>query len=233
MKDNPLIAMLQQVPLFAGLDEPALRALAGRCRRRKFGPREALFHKDDPGLTLYILISGSVALQTVTLQGETVHLAQRGPGEAFGELALIDGKGRMADAVTSEPCEILILDRDEFRLAIREYPDIAFSVMAYLGDRLRQAAAQTQSRQELDVLGRVSQVLLDLSRSAGTPEPGGGTRLTMRLTQQDLADRIGSTRESVSRALSSLKSLNAIRAEGRAIVILSVKKLSRYANVEM
>src|SRR5262245_42248277 len=96
------VKLLQQVPLFGGLDSESLEKLAQRSRRRRFQAHQTLFHEGDPGYTLYVIISGRVNIQTLTSSGETVYLAQRGPGESVGEMAVIDGQPRMADAVTAE-----------------------------------------------------------------------------------------------------------------------------------
>src|SRR5436309_2273573 len=112
--DASSINALRQVPIFSGLDDDSLKSLARRSRRRTFRASEALFHEGDPGHTLYVIVSGRVKIQTNTAAGEIVHLANRGAGEQFGELSLIDGKPRMADAVTSEKSDLLMLDRTEF-----------------------------------------------------------------------------------------------------------------------
>src|SRR5688572_28366791 len=99
-------SIIRNVPLFAELREDALEALSRRCRVRMFGPHEAIFHQGDSGHCLYAIVSGHVSIQRV-VSGETVRIALRGPGDAFGELSLIDGKPRMADAVTVGAAKIL------------------------------------------------------------------------------------------------------------------------------
>ena len=225
--DLSSVALLQRVPIFAGLDADALQVLAGRSRRRRFGANEALFHKGDPGQTLYIVVSGRVNIQNVTISGEVVHVAQRGPGEVFGELALFDSKPRMADSVTGEPCELLMLDRTEFIRCVEESPRIAINVMACLGDRLREAAEQHESRQELDVTGRVAERILELAEAHGVAEGSGEIRLVVKVTQQAIAEHVGTTRESVNRALAALKEVQAIRFEGRQLIIRNMEKLQR------
>jgi len=227
--DAPNVVLLRKIPLFAGLDAESLQALAGRCRRRHFRDNEALFHEGDAGHTLYLIIAGRVNIQTVLPSGEVVHLAQRGPGEHFGELSLIDGKPRMADAVTAEPSDLLMLDRESFIRCVEESPKIALCVMAALAERLRQAGDLLESQKGLDVLGRLSEVLLELARAHGTADPSGGTRIATRITQQEIAERIGTTRESVNRALTGLKNVGALRFEGRTMIVTSLSKLRQYS----
>jgi CRP-like cAMP-binding protein len=226
--DRTSIEPLRRVSLFADLDEPQLEELALHSRRRRFGANEALFHLGDPGHTLYVILSGCVRIQSITPSGETIHLALRGPGEHVGELALIDGKPRMADAVTTEPSDLLMLDRNGFVSAIEASPRMALAVMSVLADRLRQAAGHLEEHQELDVLGRVAAALLKLTEAHGTPDPAGGTRIEANVTQKQLAEQVAATRESVNRALASLKEARTIRMDGRTIVVTNVKKLSQH-----
>jgi CRP-like cAMP-binding protein len=210
---NPTtVELLRQVPVFAALEDRWLQVLAARTRRRQFRANEALFFEGDPGHSLYVVIAGRVRIETTTADGRPVHLAERGPGEVVGEMALIDGKPRMADARTAETSDLLILDRAEFVRCVEESPRLALGVMACLADRLRQAADQRETLQA-DVLGRVSAALLDLLQAHGADGPGGSRRIGVRFSQPELALQAGTTRESANRALSRLKQVQAIRVD--------------------
>ncbi|HZP80275.1 MAG TPA: Crp/Fnr family transcriptional regulator [Chthonomonadaceae bacterium] len=223
------LTLLRQIPIFQGLDAAGLQLILQHSRRRKYPANEALFHEGDPGYTLFVIVSGVVSIQKVTSNGETVHLASRGPGEAFGELAIIDGKPRMADAVTAVPTELLMLDRDAFVQCIQTSPQIAFAVMSYLADRIREAGVQMESRQVLDVRGRLAERLLELAAASGREGADGEVRITARVTQQDLAEQIGTTRETINRELARMKAVQAIRMEGRSIILTNRKKLTQYS----
>ena len=223
--DNAALAQLRKVSLFSKLDEDLLQTVARHSRKRRFKANEYLFHKDDPGYTLYIILAGHVHVQNIAANGEVVHIARRGPGEMFGEMSLIDGKPRMADVVTVMDCELLILDRVAFVEMIQSSPAIALHIMACLADRLRQAAEHLESQQEMDVLGRVAQILLQLLQAHGVDDPKGGRRITMKITQEQLAAQVGATRETVNRALNALKTSRVLRMDGRALVIMNEKKL--------
>ena len=220
--------LLKHVPLFSALDDASLQTLAQRCRKRRFAAHASLFHEGDAGHTLYLIISGRVDIQTTTASGETVHLAERGPGEPVGEMALIDGKPRMADAVTGTITDLLMLDRDDFIKCIEISPRIALGVMSCLADRIRQAANLLESQQALDVLGRVAELILGLASVHGVTAQDGTIKILTRVTQQHMADRLGTTRESVNRALSSLKRVRAIRMDGRQIIVTAPTKLRQY-----
>jgi CRP/FNR family cyclic AMP-dependent transcriptional regulator len=218
--------LLAKVPLFAGLTPQHLERLAQACRRRTVRADETLFFEGDPGHTLYLIISGQVKIQRVTPSGKLVVIALRGPGEHVGEMALLDGEPRSADAVTVEQCELLMLDRDQFLRCMSEQPQIALNMLASLTRRLREAANQAEGFRELDVLGRVSAVLLELAETHGEATPAG-IRITQRITQQELADRIGATRVSVNKALGRLKRVRALRSEGGDLIVTSTSELQR------
>jgi CRP/FNR family transcriptional regulator, cyclic AMP receptor protein len=224
--DPDVISLLRQVPFFAELDEASLRVLAGRSRRRRFGAGEALFHEDDPGHTLYVIVSGRVKIQIVTAGGGLVHIASRGRGETVGEMALIDGKPRMADAVTSEPSDLLILERAEFVRSVEESPRLALGIMACLADRLRESADQVKRLQSQDVLGRVAAALLHRFETADAAE---NSPTELPINQAELAEEVATTRESVNRALSRLKAAGAIHLEERRVLLADPQKLRRFA----
>lgn len=226
--DASSVKALRQVPIFSDLDDDSLAALARRSRRRKFGANDALFHEGDPGLTLYVIVSGRVKIQTTTLEGIIVHLANRGPGEQFGELSIIDGKPRMADAFTAEPTDLLMLDRDDFFRCVEESPAIAIGVMSSLADRLRQAADQRESQQGLTVLGKVAEALAEMAEFRGAPGPNGTIQIKDKVSQQAIAEQIGTSRESVNRAFASLRSTGIIETEGRSVQIKNMDKLRQY-----
>ena len=217
--------LLKRVAIFSELEDNALRDLAQQCQRRQFKKNEAIFHQGDPGHTMYIVCAGRVNVQNDNGDGQTVFIARRGPGDYFGEMALIDGKPRMVDVITAEPTELLTLHQDAFIRCIEERPRIALKVMAMLADRLREAADHLGNLQEKDVLGRVARVLCERLRAGSAPEPGGGLRITTNVTQKQLAAEVGATRESVNRALSNLKDTKIIRMAGRALIVTNEKRL--------
>lgn len=229
MTDSASIRALRRVPLFASLDEESLEALAKHSRRRVFRSNEAIFHEGDSGHSLFVIVSGQVNIQTATTSGETVHIAIRGPGEHFGELSLIDQKPRMADAITIERSDLLILEREAFIRCIKRAPQVAIGVMASLADRLREAAEQRESQQNLTVSGRLAEALLSIAKEHGVPAGDGSILINTRVTQDSLAERIGCKRETVNRAFSGLRATGAITTEGRLIFINDAQKLGQYS----
>jgi CRP/FNR family cyclic AMP-dependent transcriptional regulator len=220
--DAATLSLLRRVPVFESLDERSLEMLAGRSRRRRFPSGDTLFHEGEPGHTLYVVVSGRVRIQTLTAAGEIVHIATRGPGETVGEMSLIDGKDRMADAVIAESADLLMLHRSDFERCLEVSPRMALAIMGCLADRLREAADQLERLQSQDVLGRVAGALLELARD------GEGYR-PVRVVQQELADEIGAARESVNRALSRLRGSGAIDSKGRTVTITDPDRLRRFS----
>jgi CRP/FNR family transcriptional regulator, cyclic AMP receptor protein len=221
---------LRKVAIFKGLDAADLDRLTQACRRRKYRDHEALFHEGDPGYTLYVILSGHVSVQRINDTGQVVPIAARGPGECIGELSLLDGKPRSADAETIEPCELLALDRDAFVACLDRSPALAREVIRCLAARLREAADTTDTARSTDVTGRVCAFLLELARTHGTAMPDGTAIVSLRLTQQEIADRVGTTRETVNRSLARLRELGTIRSQSGRIVVRDAARLRKYAS---
>ena len=142
-------------------------------------------------------------------------------------MALIDGSPRMADAATVSASDLLMLDREEFTRAVEMSPKIAFAVMASLAERLRSMGDHLEARQGQDVLGRVAGALEELARSQGVAQASGAIRIEARVTHQELADQVGATRESVSRALAQLRQARALKMDARTFIVTSLVKLSQ------
>lgn len=221
-----VVHFLREVPLFAALDDGALQLLAERCRRRKFRSGEALFHEGDPGHTLYVVLSGHVKIQTLTDNGDIVHIATRGPRETVGEMSLIDGEQRMADAVTADAAELLMLDRDEFVRCLERSPRMALQIMSCLASRLREAAQRQRQERNKSVSARVAAYLLQLAEERGVRETTG-VRMELRLSQGELAEELGVARESINRALSSFRRTRLLQVRGHEWLITDPQRLRK------
>jgi CRP/FNR family transcriptional regulator/CRP/FNR family cyclic AMP-dependent transcriptional regulator len=203
-----------------------LRELAAAMRRRSFRPGEVIFHRDDPGQVLYIIREGKVKIYITSPEGQEVVLAVFGPGDYFGELALLDGQPRSASAVAIDPVESYALQRNDFITAVSHYPRIAIQVMNVLSRRLRQTDAMIEDLLFLDVHGRVAKKLLELAELHGVHTPEG-VRIDLRLTQSDLAALVGASRESVNKVMGYFVDKRFISTEKRKITILRLADLRR------
>ncbi len=213
--------ILKRVPLFAGLPDDALAALAARLRRRSLPGGTPVVYKGDPSGALYLIESGRVKVHQATASGGEVILNLLGPGDFFGEMSLLDGQPRSADISTLEPSALLLLEGDALRDLLTSQPAVAWTLLQILSRRVRDANTQAEMMMTRDVPGRVAACLLRLAETQGTPLSSGSIRVEVGLTQSDIAALIGATRERVSRALSAFRESGAIvwdKAAGRWII---------------
>lgn len=218
--------ILAQVALFSGLGAEGLRELAAVARKRTFRPNEVIFHRDDPGQVLYVIHEGKVKIYITSPDGQEVSLAVFGPGDYFGELALLDGQPRSASAIAIEPVEAFALQRNDFIHAVMRDPRIAIEVMHVLSRRLRQTDAMIEDLLFLDVHGRVAKKLLDLAETHGSRTPDG-IRIEMRLTQGELAAMVGASRESVNKVMGYFTDKHFISTDKYKITITRLADLRR------
>jgi CRP-like cAMP-binding protein len=219
--------LLERVPFLAALTDGDRRALAASAKRRRFGRAQAIFHKDDPGESLFIIEEGSVRIYLPSPQGADLTLAVLGPGDFFGDMALLDGGARSASATALEETNTLTLDRADFTAVLQSRPESAMAVLAAVAQRLREADEMAGDLAFLDVGGRVAKKLLELAASHGVARPEG-TLLDLSLTQEGLANMVGVTRESVNRHLSALRRRGVIASKGRRFVIRDEQALRAY-----
>ena len=197
--------VLGQASLFAHLDAAHLRALAQQLQHRRYDQEQIIFHKNDPGSTLYIIIAGKVKILLPSDEGENVIVAMLSTGEFFGELSLFDGAPRSATAVACEATEILTLDKDDFNRYLLDNPRAALVILSELSLRLRRTDELLSDAAFCNLATRLARRLLDLAHRYGQPAPNGAIHINLRLKQQDLADMTGATRESVNKVLKILK----------------------------
>jgi CRP/FNR family transcriptional regulator, cyclic AMP receptor protein len=223
--ETSLRATLAQMPLFAELDEPERQHLAGRFRARTYRKGETIFLRGDPGESFYVVESGRVKIGLASPDGKEMILSLFGPGDFFGELALLDGAPRSADAVAVEPCRLQLLQRADFRAFLMAHPEVPFRLLAALTRLLRHNAEIIEDAAFLDIPARLARVLLQLA--ASRPEGSEPLVISSRLTQANLAGLVGATRESVNRWLRFFERQGIIRAEGGQITILRPDALRR------
>jgi CRP/FNR family transcriptional regulator/CRP/FNR family cyclic AMP-dependent transcriptional regulator len=215
-----------RVSLFANLDVESLRDLASVTRRRGFRPGEVIFHRDDPGQVLYVIREGKVRIYVTGPDGQEATLVVFGPGDYFGELALLDEQPRSATAVALDAVEVYALQRSDFLSAVLRHPRIAIQVMRVLSLRLRQTDSMIEDLLFLDVHGRVAKKLLELAELHGV-RTSEGIRIEMKLTQSDLAALVGASRESVNKVIGYFIDKRFISTEKRRVTILRLVDLRR------
>ena len=219
--------LLQKVPFLAVLPEQDRASLAAAAKRRRFGRGQAIFHKDDPGRSLFLIEEGAVRIYLPGPQGGDLTLALLAAGDFFGDLALLDGGPRSASAVATEDTVIMALDREDFMAVVRSRPEAATAVLAAVARRLREADEMASDLAFLDVAGRLAKKLLELAQSHGVRRPRG-TELALPLTQEELASMVGVTRESVNRQLAAFRRRGLIDSRGRRFLLVDPDGLRRY-----
>ena len=220
------VALLRNVPLFAGLSDQELEALASSLGRRTFAKGMVIFHKGGLGRSLYIIESGQVRIFSLSETGQEISINIYGPGELFGELAILDGLPRSAGAMAMEMTVTLTLYRDDFLRCLEASPRMVKDIVAVLSRRLRYTTAYTETLAFLDVYGRVAAKLLELADRYGVAK-AGAEQIELHLTQAELASWVVASRESVNKVLGTFRDQGLIQLEGQAITILDREALGR------
>lgn len=221
------IALLHRVPVFSALTPDELARVAQVVVPRRFEAGEIVFKEGDEGSTCYVVRSGRARAVREHPDGRSITLAHFGPGDIFGEMAMLDGERRSATVESIEGTEaIAILSADMHRL-LREYPDISVKLIAALGQRLRDTNERLARQSFQTVQSRVASVLAQLvesTRSEGAPE--GDVVITA--TQAELAQLAGSSRESASRFLAVLERAGIISQGRGRLTVHDPGALGRY-----
>ena len=215
-------------PLFAAIDAEAARALYASMKPVTLPRGHAVFHEGEPGDRLYVIGSGKVKLGRRSNDGRENLLSILGPAEMFGELSLFDPGPRTATATAVADATLYELSHAELIQWLEEYPAVAKHLLEALARRLRRTNEALADLVFSDVPGRVAKALLDLSTRFGEPVEDG-LRVAHDLTQEELAQLVGASRETVNKALADFTSRGWVRREGRAVVLLDTERLERRA----
>jgi CRP/FNR family transcriptional regulator, cyclic AMP receptor protein len=218
---------LASVPMFSGLQRDELLKFAELTRERTYPKGSVILFQGDPGDSLYVLRQGRAKVVLIGEDGREVILGVLEPGAHFGELALIDDQPRSAHVIAMEDSQLLILRREDFRRRVEANPSVAWALLTELSRRLRRADQKIGGLVLLDVPGRISRLLLDLSS-----ESSNGT-IDKPLTHQTIAQMIGASRETVSRAMKEFQQEGLIRVERRRIAVANRDALEKRAQVRM
>ena len=222
---------LGQVDIFEGLSADQLAPLAEQLRRRRYERGEVVFHQDDPGDRMHIIVEGRVRISLDSDDGREKDIALLKSGECFGEMALLDGSNRSANATAVDNLETLVLLREDYLEFLGHHPQIAAQITSILTNRLRSANEMLGDMSFLDVPTRVAKHLLALAEatSSGMADPGAAETIDIPIAQEELARLVGASRETVSRALNSYRRMGLLTTSHRRISITDFKALRRMA----
>src|SRR5215475_268135 len=224
---NPSVEqILRQTPLFSGLSEAEMAALAVHVTRQRFDRGELLFNEGDRCEGLYLVANGKIRIFKLSPSGREQIIAVEGPGSSFAELPVFDGGVYPASASALEDAEVLFISRQDFQNYCREHPEVALKVLAVVGSRLRRLVGIIEDLSFTTVRQRLIALLLRLAQAGGI-ETKQGVRVELTTTHQDLAAELGTVRELVSRNLSRLQAEGLLEIDGRTINIKDLPGLKR------
>jgi CRP/FNR family cyclic AMP-dependent transcriptional regulator len=221
------VELLQSVALFADLEEGELERFSHVAVPRTFPAGTRVFHEGDSSDACYIVKHGSFRVTREHSDGRAITLATLGPGEIFGELAMLDGDSRSASAEALTDGELLALPANDVRSLLARHPEIALKLVAGLVRRLRAANVRLSRQSFQTVPSRVAGILSQLSRENRDGKAEGG-EVTIRMNQTDLAQLAGTSRESVSRFLAELERAGVVRSGRGRVTVLDPPKLRNY-----
>jgi CRP/FNR family transcriptional regulator, cyclic AMP receptor protein len=221
------VDFLATVPLLSRIPPEELRQFAEVTREKEYPRGSVILFEDDPGDSLFIVRDGRVKVVLVAEDGREVILGVLGVGEHFGELSLIDDQPRSAHVIAMEDSTLLVLRRDDFRRRVEATPLVAWSLLGELSRRLRRADGKIGGLVLLDVPGRIARLLLDYVEEAGSQT------IEKPITHQMIAQMIGASRETVSRALREFQDAGWIRVVRRRITVIDAAALTGRARVRV
>ncbi len=219
-------SLLSNHPLFRELPAPVIERLASYMKRRSVSRGATIFAKGDPGTGLMGVLAGSVKISVASANGRDVVLNIIHEGEIFGEIALLDGRPRTADAAAMSDCELIVIERRDFVPFLRSQPDVALKFLEILCARLRWTSEQVQDLTFLNLPTRLAKALLRLTADLDA----SGTKGKVTITQRELSQIISRSRESTNKQLRAWAKHGWIRLERGGVTVLRSDKLVEVAS---
>lgn len=219
--------LLAECSLFRGLVADERNVLVARAHLRKFNAGDTIFLMDTPGDSMMAILEGNVRISVPSPEGKEIVLAILHPGEVFGEIALLDGKGRTADARAMTPCGVAVLDRRDVLTFFERHPNAWPKLVEVLCDRLRRTDQHLAEMALLEIPLRLAKTLLRLL-VAGEPA-AGPTAPKLALSQRELGNIVGASRESVNKCLNEWQRRGIVTIEENSITITNRKVLQQMA----
>ena len=200
-----MLSHLELFPVFAGLTSLQITWLKNRMHLHTFPAEVDMIVVGMPGEVVYFILGGLVKVYSPQLDGTEVIIDLLGPGAMVGEMSVLDKSARSASVITLEETQVGWLSDDDFISALQQIPALSFNLLRVLSARLRLTNEHMQALASLEVHGRVAHQLLAFAEFYGQPVPGGGTLITLRLPQGEIAELVGASRKRVNQAMGDLK----------------------------
>ncbi len=218
--------VLRRAPLFEALDDDSAAALQAGVTVVELARAERLFEEGASGNQLYVILDGKIKLTRAAADGRENLLSVLGPGEMFGELSLFDPRPRTASATAVTDSRLAALAHDDLRSWLTGRPDVALHLLRALAQRLRRANDVMADLVFTDVPGRVAKALLDLSDRFGTPQEDG-LQVNHDLTQEELAQLVGASRETVNKALADFAARGWLQLSAKSVLLIEPERLRK------
>ena len=219
------LQLLQRQALFGELERPELERLASFAKTTKVAAGTTLFSKGDPGTALFAILSGAIKITVPAADGREAVFNMLQDGDIFGEIALLDGNPRTADAVTTVASELLVIERRDFLTFVEHNPKVALKIIELLCRRLRWASEHFEEAVLENLSVRLARTLLRLIKE----DDRKTDKATIKITQQELSQVLGASRESVNRQLRAWETQNLIELDRGGISVRSIAQLSGIA----
>lgn len=211
-------SFFRKFALFAELDDKELASIAAVAKTRHYAKDDVVFHADESGDVFCLIREGQVKVTMISPEGKEIILSLMGPGDFFGEMALLDDEPRSATVIATESLDLVTIWRSDFLQILQENFSITRKVFAELSRRLRSASNRIESLATMDVYGRLARFFLELAQESGKSLDNGYVAVT-RPTHQAIANMIGTSRETVSRLIHDLMRQNLLLSEGKTIYL--------------
>lgn len=221
------LLFLKRVPIFSGVDDDSLSKIATVTSEKNYSKKNIVFHEGDYGDALYIIKNGRIKISKVAIDGREKTLSILKTGDFFGEMAIFDNMPRSATSEAMDnDVKLLSISKNDFERVVFENPSIALAIMKDLTRRIRQINEQVQDLAFKDVHGRVASTIYNLLKAERDVAKDANKIRSLRMTHQDLANMVGSSRETVTRALNRLQDEGIISISHQQIAINDIDKLS-------
>ena len=221
---------LRRIPFFRALDATALAFLSQRARLRRCTPGQAIVQQDVPADAVYLIDRGRASVSVTGRDGRAMTLRELGPGEIIGEVSLLDGGAPSATVTALVKTELVAIDRASFTNLLAQRPQIAVALLPVLASRLRLLTTWVDDLAGLPLPARLAKCLLRIAADHGQNVGPARRRISQKISQEDLARRLGVTRESVNKHLRRLEKTNVIVKEAGYLVVTNLAALQASAD---
>lgn len=222
---------LKQCDIFSGLSKPGLDKVAALARERVMPKKEIIYTPEDKNEAMFILKKGRVRIFKLSAEGKMITLAILKDRDIFGAMSLIKGGVSKAYAETLDDSYICAIRQEDFHNLIKEMPEIALGLIEKINQNLKEAEGRIEDLVFRDVPGRIASVLLKLAEQFGKDSPAG-TQISFKITHQELADMVGTTRETATVILNELREDKVLKIEDKYITVIDKKALKEWAGKE-